>query len=131
MEKESYDNVTAVPSRLKKLRLDRRLGQADIANVLGVSPSHMSMIESGKRSLSTPQIQTLAKYYGISYDYLFGEIDDPTPWTKLGEEDRQSYEKYKDDLMLLVNFLKLHDGKPESMRDATQYMHLLLSQESK
>ena len=58
--------------RLRDLREDNDLSQLDVANILKTSQQHYSMYECGKRELPMHHFITLAKYYGVSLDYLAG-----------------------------------------------------------
>ena len=58
--------------RLKDLREDHDLLQLDVANILKISQQHYSMYESGKRELPMHHFITLAKYYGVTLDYMAG-----------------------------------------------------------
>src|SRR6478736_319861 len=43
-----------VGHRLRELRLDRALSQADFARRLGISPSYLNLIEKGRRTVQLP-----------------------------------------------------------------------------
>ncbi len=62
--------------RLKDLREDNDLSQLDVANVLEISQQHYSLYESGKIELPVHHFITLAKYYGVSLDYMAGLTND-------------------------------------------------------
>ena len=63
--------------RLKDVRNDADLTQADVAKILNISRQHYSMYERGDRELPMHHFITLAKYYNISLDYLAGLVDTP------------------------------------------------------
>ena len=63
--------------RLKDLREDADKTQENIANILGISQQHYALYESGKRKLPMHHFITLARFYGVSLDYLAGLIDRP------------------------------------------------------
>ena len=58
--------------RIKQLRLEHRLRQADVARVLSVTPEAYSMWENGARQMSIANLIVLARYYGVSLEYLTG-----------------------------------------------------------
>ena len=58
--------------RLRQLREDRRLTQETVADVLMCDQSLYSKYERGLRSLPLDAAIRLAKYYGVSLDYLAG-----------------------------------------------------------
>lgn len=65
--------------RLRDIREDHDLTQADIAKVLGTTYQYYSTYESGKRDLPFSRAIQLAKYYNVSLDYLAGVIDEAKP----------------------------------------------------
>ena len=66
-------------NRLRDLREDNDLKQADIADVLNISQQYYQCYESGKNELPTRHLITLAKFYKISADYILGLTDTPRP----------------------------------------------------
>lgn len=64
--------------RLRDLREDKDLRQADIAQVLNCSQVCYSRYESGKRDLPTEILIKLADYYGVTTDYILGRTDKKT-----------------------------------------------------
>ena len=64
-------------NRLKDVREDHDLTQADIAILLHTSRQQVSKWETGVQLMGVDKYITLAKYYNISVDYLLGLIDAP------------------------------------------------------
>ena len=62
--------------RLRALRLERGLGQNQLAKELGLSNASISYWETGKQEPSASAIFKLAHFFGISSDYLIGLSDD-------------------------------------------------------
>ena len=58
--------------RIKMLRTENHISQSQLANALGVSQKAVSLWESGDRVPSATVIASLAKYFGVSADYLLG-----------------------------------------------------------
>ena len=63
--------------RLRDLREDRDLTQADIAELLQTTQEQISKYETGKQMMGIDKYIKLARYYNISLDYLTGMIDTP------------------------------------------------------
>ena len=63
--------------RLRDVRQDADLTQADVAKILNISRQHYSMYERGDRELPMHHFITLAQYYNVSIDYLAGLVDTP------------------------------------------------------
>ena len=66
--------------RLKDIREDRDITQQQIADYLHVKQNTYSQYESGKRQLPVDIVIALAKYYGVTTDYLLGVSDTPNPY---------------------------------------------------
>ncbi|HEL1646268.1 TPA: helix-turn-helix transcriptional regulator [Streptococcus suis] len=60
--------------RLKNLREDKDLTQAQVAEYLHCSQSAYSRIESGKQDVPTSFLKQLARLYKVTTDYLL-EMD--------------------------------------------------------
>ncbi|MBQ8372257.1 MAG: helix-turn-helix transcriptional regulator [Clostridia bacterium] len=63
--------------RLRDLREDNDLTQADVANILGTAREQYNKYELGKQEIPFHHAITLAKHYGVSVDYIAGLTDDP------------------------------------------------------
>ncbi len=61
--------------RLKELRTEKRLKQADIAALLDCVNRHYQKIEAGKVNVPTSTLLTLAEFFDVSVDYLLGISD--------------------------------------------------------
>ena len=66
-------------ARIRKFRERRGLQKQELAAALGVDPSAITHIETGRRPVSTSRLDTIAKILGISVPAL---LDDDSP---LGE----------------------------------------------
>ena len=63
--------------RLKDLREDNDINQAEIAKLLQTTVQQYSRYERGERELPMHHFLTLARFYNVSLDYLAGFIDTP------------------------------------------------------
>ena len=68
--------------RIRDLREDRDLTQAQLGAAIGVSQRTYAYYESGQRMLPPQILCALADYYGVSVDYLLERTDEPTPHSK-------------------------------------------------
>ena len=59
-----------VGAGLRRVRSERRLSQADLARLAGVSPSAISQAEAGHRGLALDTLLTLAEALGVGLDDL-------------------------------------------------------------
>ncbi len=67
--------------RLKLLRKELKKTQTDIANVLGITVSAYGNYELGQREPDNANLIKLAKYFGVSTDYLLGLSEERTAST--------------------------------------------------
>ncbi len=65
--------------RLKDLREDRDLSQAQIAKVIKTTQQQYSKIQTGQADICGEKLILLAKYYNVSADYILGLTKDPRP----------------------------------------------------
>ena len=61
--------------RLKELRIEKGISQAQLAKDTGLSQSAIAYWETGQRIPNAHAVIILAKYFNVSTDYLLGEID--------------------------------------------------------
>lgn len=71
------DNV-----RLKDLREDSDLTQQAIANLLNIKQNTYCQYEKGMRQIPIELLVRLAKYYGVSVDYILNLTDIKEPYPK-------------------------------------------------
>ena len=58
--------------RLKELRQDKDLTQAETAAILKIDQSYYSKYERGKHPMPVEHLATLCEFYGVSADYVLG-----------------------------------------------------------
>lgn len=61
--------------RIKDLREDNDLTQADIARILSTTQQQYGRYENGHREIPVHHLITLCKYYNVSADFLLGLTD--------------------------------------------------------
>lgn len=79
--------------RLKELRADKGWTQADVAARAGVSVSHISDMERGRRHPSTPILQALADLYGVSVPELYQSSSEPRSAAVLRKLERLPHDR--------------------------------------
>ena len=62
--------------RLKELRIEKSLSQASLAVEIGVTQKAIDFWEKGINEPKASYIIKLAKFFGVSSDYLLGIEDD-------------------------------------------------------
>jgi len=67
--------VAGFSDRLRALRAEKGMKQAELGTALGVSASAVSYWESGRGVPHLDTIQQLADHFGVSMDYMLGKTD--------------------------------------------------------
>ncbi|MER5181108.1 XRE family transcriptional regulator [Streptomyces sp. NPDC002896] len=67
------DELPAVAPHLRELRRRASLTLEAAARAAGLSPAHLSRLETGRRQPSLPMLLTLARVYGTTVSELLGE----------------------------------------------------------
>ncbi|GAA4114706.1 helix-turn-helix domain-containing protein [Enteractinococcus coprophilus] len=70
MNETAAETLDAIGPRLKHLRLRRDVTLTTLAAETGISTSTLSRLEAGLRRPSLEQLLPLARYYGVTIDYL-------------------------------------------------------------
>lgn len=58
--------------RLRQLREDKDLTQADLAAILGTARQQVTKYETGRQEMTVSKLATLCRALGVSADYLLG-----------------------------------------------------------
>ena len=61
--------------RLKELRVEQGLSQIQLGKILGVSQRTISSWEADERRPDFETLEKIAKYFGVTTDYLLGLND--------------------------------------------------------
>ena len=66
--------------RIRNLREDADLTQSEVGKQINVPQRTYAYYESGERMIPPQVLVALAKFYGVSVDYLLGLTDKKTPY---------------------------------------------------
>ena len=69
-------------TRIRNIREDNDLTQAEIGRLLQKSQQGYNHIEAGRAELKIEDLVILCRFYNISADYMIGLSDTPTPIKK-------------------------------------------------
>lgn len=69
-------------NRLRELREDRDLTQAQIAKYLNMSQTGYSQYEIGKNDIPTIVLIKLSLFYGVPIDYILNVTDETKPYER-------------------------------------------------
>lgn len=86
-------------NRIKLLRVEREMKQAELAKLINVSAAALSGYETGKYEAPVETYKFLADYFGVSLDYLLGNTDDPAENKKAAPETGDSRSNLEDMLL--------------------------------
>jgi len=70
-EKDHLDII--IGSNIRKAREERRLTRDELAELLGISSSHMGLIERGERGATAVTLSKISRVYEIPVDDLFAK----------------------------------------------------------
>lgn len=65
-------------TRIRELRRERRLSQAELADAVGTTRQTITSIEVGRYTASLPLAHKIARYFGLTIEEVFdfSEIDE-------------------------------------------------------
>lgn len=72
MSDKKKKSLSGIAERLRRLRLDNDLTQAEVAQRIGVTQQTYSRYESGAAKPDSDVIVRLCELYGVAADYLLG-----------------------------------------------------------
>ena len=75
-----------INERIKNIRIDRDITQAEIAKNLKIDIKTYCRYENGHHEIKASVLIELAKFYNLSLDYIAGIIDTPKPLTTTNKE---------------------------------------------
>ena len=71
------ESAMSYRERLRDLREEHNITQAEIGNLLSKSQQGYNHIEAGRAELKIEDLVKLCQYYDVSADYIIGLIDYP------------------------------------------------------
>lgn len=113
--------------RLSKLRTEKKLTQAELANRLNIAKSTLAMYETDKREPSFETVQKIADFFDVKVDYLLGRTNDPSPISEKTEEDLDPVEKHLTTIMY-HDLKQLRETAPEKLENAAAYIRFLVKE---
>lgn len=71
-EEKRLSEENTIGGRIRKLRTEKCLTQGELGKIIGVKRETINQWESNSRDLKTQRIIDLAKFFGVTADYLLG-----------------------------------------------------------
>lgn len=108
-----------LPERLKELRKEKHMTQAQLANILGVAKGTVAMWEMGKRNPSLETLEQMSAVFDRTVSYIMGTSDDLSS-PELSESAIQQLGAWaveEDYMEVMMKYLRL-DGRGKSAVEA-------------
>ena len=74
-----------ISERIKQMREDRDLTQAEIATILGTTQQQIYKYEKGIQEMTVGRLRSLCEFYGVSADYVLG-LPEGLRWPRPGRK---------------------------------------------
>lgn len=113
-----------VPQRLKELRKEFKLTQADVAKFLNISESAYGYYEQGRNEISISSLQKLAAKYGVSVAYILCESDIRHLNTQT-EKDEAEFQAFANDPSLQKWYKELPKSREEDLQKLRKMWEIL------
>ena len=98
-----------IGDRIKELREEKQITQAELAEMIGMTQDSISLWEKGRRIPNTPYLISLCKIFNVTTDYLLGrEIENNDLATATSKHPR-------DELLLLQAYRAMSQGKKKAL----------------
>ena len=68
---EPQEREVSVRSRIRELRRERRMSQAELADAVGTTRQTITSIEVGKYTASLPLAYKIARFFGLTIEEVF------------------------------------------------------------
>lgn len=119
--------MATIPERLKILRKEAKLTQADVAKFLNISESAYGYYEQGRNEISISNLKKLAKKYDVSIDYITCETNIRKPYSDKVEKDiAKRIQKFREEIEnsdgLAFNGEPLSEEAKESLIESMEYI---------
>lgn len=131
----NLENTTG--GRLKLMRLERRLKQSEIAEIIGISEQSLSRYENDGRIPRGEDLKKLANLFDCSTDYILGLSPIRTPYDEIAEKllGRRDLLRFWDEIrnredaeLLLDNIASL---SPETIQRVVEIIKLFDEEKKK
>lgn len=111
--------------RLSLIRKDNNMSRETLANKLGVSYSTIAKYESGSRQPDFDTLQSIARLFDVTTDYLLGKTDNPN----LTKDDE--LEAIRNDPKLNLMFDNWKGMSEEERERALEFVNFLIHEREK
>lgn len=85
--------------KLKELRLEKKINQSELGEIIGISPSTVGMYERDQRFPDKDILGKIADYFDVSIDYLLGRTNEKNPNVRNSKINIDKNKKDVEDLL--------------------------------
>ena len=89
--------------RIRNLRIEKRMTQQELGNIVGLTSTGISYWESGKAIPNFETMSKLSNYFGVSIDYLTGKNELEDKGMVLFRKAEQVNEKDRDKMYSIID----------------------------
>lgn len=91
----SMEEANDIGQRIRKLRTDLGMKQADFVAALDISRSYLSKIESGTEQPGRELLLKIAQEYNLTFDWLLSGVGNRTPLYPLNDQEIQLLQAFR------------------------------------
>jgi len=93
---------TQIYERLRVARENAGLSQGQVAKLIGYHRPTISEIEAGRRKVTTDELSTFARHYGVAVNWLLNDSDERDPVVELAARELSKLKKEDLDRFLRI-----------------------------
>ena len=115
-------------NRIKQLRLEKKLNQKELAEIIGIAQPTLSGWETGRTQIDYDNLIKLAKYFEVSLDTLLGADTAPT---QIGEKIPKDLKKLLNEEEITLNGRMVSPEDKEKMLRIIEALYYDAKEENK
>lgn len=104
----------SLQNRLRALRNEKKMTQAELGKAINVSNVSISGYENGIRFPDTETLEKLATFFDVSTDYLLGRSDEKNP---ASQGYNSEFEAFKNNPQLSAFWRELPESEEEQVQE--------------
>jgi transcriptional regulator with XRE-family HTH domain len=109
------DTLTSLGTRISLVRRSHKVTQEALADMLGVSPKHISHVENATSCLSLKNLIQFCNYFDCSMDYLI-----------FGKQNNETLAKLPDEIVSILN-----TGSNKDIERLNRYLQVYIELQNK
>lgn len=109
------DTLAAIGTRIAEIRRQHKITQEQLADILGVSPKHISHVENATSSLSLKNFIQFCTTFDCSFDYII-----------FGKQGNEALSKLPDEIVKILN-----TGSNDDIDRLNRYLQIYIELQNK